>query len=67
MAGAIIPPHVPEGQIKSFGAVGEPYQVGRVLRGPLADGDWMVEVTLIKTGEKAEIRLTQIIDDPEAA
>ena len=58
-------PPVPSGKIKSFGAFGPKYQVGRPLR-QLDDGDWMVEVVLVETGEKAEYRLTHVNDDPEA-
>jgi len=32
----------------------------------LDDGDWMVEVTLVESGEKAEYPLTHLADDPEA-
>jgi hypothetical protein len=32
----------------------------------LDDGDWMIEVTMIETGEKAEYRWTRLSDDPEA-
>jgi hypothetical protein len=39
--------------------------VGQALH-PLDDGDWMIEVTMVETGEKAEYRLTQLSDDPEA-
>ncbi|MCL2876532.1 MAG: DUF5397 domain-containing protein [Betaproteobacteria bacterium] len=56
---------VPVGTIKSFGAFGPKYQVGQPLR-PLDDGDWIVEVTLVETGERAEYRLTHVNDDPEA-
>lgn len=56
---------VPVGQIKSFGVVGPKYEVGEVVRA-LDDGDWMVEITLIETGEKAEYRLSHINQDPEA-
>jgi len=58
-------PTIPVGHIKSFGMFGPKYQVGSALR-PLEDGDWVVEVTLIETGEKTEYRLTRVIDDPEA-
>ena len=61
---AIAPPRVPLGQIKSFGPVGPKYEVGPLLR-PLRDGDWMVEVTLVETGEKAEYRLSRLNDDPD--
>lgn len=56
---------VPVGKIKSFGAFGPKYEVREALRA-LDDGDWMVEVMLVETGEKAEYRLTHVNDDPEA-
>jgi hypothetical protein len=65
MHAVIAPPHVPVGKIKSFGPFGPKYEVGRAIR-QLDDGDWLVEVTLVETGEKAEYRLTHLNDDPEA-
>lgn len=65
MGNPSVTPAVPVGQIKSFGAFGPKYEVGELLRA-LDDGDWMVEVTLVETGEKAEYRLTHVNDDPEA-
>lgn len=65
MGNLSVPPAVPVGQIKSFGAFGPKYEVGEPLRA-LDDGDWMVEVTLVETGEKAEYRLAHVNDDPEA-
>lgn len=62
---ASVSPAVTVGQIKSFGAFGPKYEVGKPLRA-LDDGDWMIEVTLVETGEKAEYRLTNVNDDPEA-
>jgi hypothetical protein len=32
----------------------------------LDDGDWMIEITMIETGEKAEYRWTHLCDDPVA-
>lgn len=58
-------PAVPVGKIKSFGPFGPKYEVGRVLR-QLDDADWLVEVTLVETGEKAEYRLSRLADDPDA-
>ena len=58
-------PSIPHGAIKSFGEFGPKYQVGQALR-PLDDGDWIIEVTLVETGEKAEYRLARIQNDPEA-
>lgn len=65
MGNPSVAPAVPVGQIKSFGAFGPKYEVGEPLR-VLDDGDWMIEVTLVETGEKAEYRLTHVNDDPEA-
>jgi hypothetical protein len=65
MQAVIAPPVIPVGRIKSFGPFGPKYEVGHALR-PLDDGDWMIEVTMIETGEKVEYRLTHMRDDPEA-
>ena len=61
----VAPPSVPVGKIKSFGPFGPKYEVGQALH-PLDDGDWMIEVTMVETGEKVEYRLTHLSDDPEA-
>ena len=58
-------PIVPVGKIKSFGPYGPKYEIGNLLR-QLDDGDWIVEVTMIESGEHVEYRLTNIYDDPEA-
>ena len=65
MSTVITPLPVPVGEIKSFGPFGPKYEVGRALY-RLEDGDWMVEITLVESGEKAEYRLTHLSDDPEA-
>lgn len=65
MQPVLSPPPVPVGKIKSFGPVGPKYEVGRAIR-QLDDGDWLIEVTMVETGEKAEYRLTRLHDDPEA-
>lgn len=59
------PPFVPVGLIKSFGPFGPKYEVGQVLR-QLEDGDLMIEVTMVETGESAEYRWSHLSDDPEA-
>jgi hypothetical protein len=57
---------VPTGCVKSFGPFGPKYEVGLPLR-PLGDGvDWLVEVTLIDSGERVEYRLSKLLDDPKA-
>ncbi|HEB93139.1 MAG TPA: hypothetical protein ENI94_06665 [Gammaproteobacteria bacterium] len=60
------PPQVPVGKVKSFGPLGPKYEIGQPLR-QLDDGDWLVEIVLVESGEKAEYRLTHIYDDPDAA
>ena len=65
METVISPPGVTVGQVKSFGPFGPKYKVGQPVR-PLDDGDWIVEVTMIETGETAEYRYTHMLDDPEA-
>lgn len=61
----IAPPPVPVGVIKSFGAFGPKYEVGEPVE-QLDDGNWLVEIVLVETGEKAVYRLTDLLDDPEA-
>ena len=60
-----IPPPVPIGKIKSFGPFGPKYEVGQALRRK-DDGVWVVEVTLVDSGERAEYRLIRLLEDPEA-
>ncbi|MDP4027501.1 MAG: DUF5397 family protein [Gallionella sp.] len=58
------PPTVAVGKIKSFGAFGPKYEVGQLLR-QLDDGDWMVCIKMVETGEETEYRYTHLLDDPE--
>ncbi|CAM2070536.1 hypothetical protein SCOR_34495 [Sulfidibacter corallicola] len=58
-------PQVPVGKIKSFGAFGPKYEIGRPIR-QLEDGDWMISVVLVETGEEVEYRLARLNNDPEA-
>ena len=45
-------PEPPVGAIKSFGPFGAKYRVGEAIH-KLDDGDWLVEIILIETGERA--------------
>lgn len=66
MSVAVIePPVLAQGRIKSFGVFGPKYEVGDPLR-QLADGDWMVCIKLVDTGEEAEYRYSHLVNDPEA-
>ena len=61
----VSPPAIPVGKIKSFGSFGPKYEVGEALH-QLADGDWMIKIKMVETGEEAEYRYTHLLDDPEA-
>ena len=65
MRNVIEPPPVPVGEIKRLGPFGPKYEVGRALH-QLEDGDWMIDITLVESGETAEYRLTHLNDDPAA-
>jgi hypothetical protein len=65
MPALIAAPSIQAGKIKSFGAFGPKYEVGQPLR-QLDDGDWLIEVKMVETGETAEYRMSHISDDPEA-
>jgi len=53
------------GKINTIGEFGPIYQVGQPLR-RLEDGDWLMEITLIESGEVTEYPLSSIKEDPEA-
>jgi hypothetical protein len=65
MHAVVAPPLIPTGKIKSFGPFGPKYEVGQAIR-QLGDGDWMIQITMVETGEKFEYRLTRLSNDPEA-
>ncbi len=60
-----LPSPLHPGEIKTFGLFGPKYAVGTPLR-QLEDGDWLIEITMVETGEKTEYRLAHLLDDPEA-
>lgn len=63
---SVVEHQIPAGEIKSFGPFGAKYQVCQPIR-RLDDGDWIVDVVLIETGEHAEYRLSHLMDDPGVA
>lgn len=65
LANAYLSPSTQVGKIKSFGAFGTKYEVGQPVR-QLDNGDWMVKIKLVETGEEVEYRFDHIKDDPEA-
>jgi len=59
------PLNLPVGAIKTFGPVGPAYEVLRPIC-QLKDGDWMMAIRVLASGEEAEYKLTDILEDPEA-
>ncbi len=59
-------PVVPVGRIKNFGPFGPKYEVREPIR-PIGDGDWLIAIRLVETGELTEYRLSRLLQDPEAA
>lgn len=56
---------IPTGCIKQFGQFGVAYVVGEVAEF-LPDGDALVNITLLQSGEKDIYRLSHLLEDPEA-
>ena len=54
---------IPIGEIKTFGPVGPKYEVLRPLN-QLTNGDWLVMIRVIATGEETEYELSHILADP---
>lgn len=51
------------GTWRRFGPVGPVYEI--VGAGSeLADGDWMMRIRVIETGEEVDYRFTDVLDDP---
>lgn len=61
----VMPPAIPTNTFRSLGPVGPTYQVLGASY-PLDNGDWMIKIRLIETGEEAEYRYTHMLKDPEA-
>jgi hypothetical protein len=58
-------PHAILGTFRRFGPVGPVYAVAGVIS-ELDDGDTLMKVTLVESGEDVEYRYTSILDDPVA-
>jgi hypothetical protein len=56
---------IPKGIIKTIGQLGPIYEVGEPIE-QLENGDWLVEITLVESGEITEYNLSDIKNDPEA-
>ena len=53
------------GAVKTFGEIGDPYEVLGIAR-PGADADWLMKIRLVKTGEETEYSYRHILADPKA-
>ncbi len=59
-------PEIRIGQVRTFGPEGPMYEV--VGNGhPAANGDWLVPIRVIESGEELEYPYAQLKSDPEAA
>lgn len=58
-------PNIPTGSIRTFGQYGVMYIVGEAKQ-KLADGDWLVHITLPESGEHTQYKLSHILQDPKA-
>lgn len=56
---------IPTGTIKTFGQLGIPYEVGEPAQ-ELPDGDILVNIILVQTGEKELYKLSKLLQDPDA-
>ncbi|HFP3850853.1 TPA: DUF5397 family protein [Escherichia coli] len=56
---------IPTGRIKTFGLLGIPYEVGEPAQ-ELPDGDILVNIILVQTGEKELYKLSKLLQDPDA-
>ena len=56
---------IPTGTIKTFGLLGIPYEVGEPAQ-ELPDGDILVNIILVQTGEKELYKLSKLLQDPDA-
>jgi len=53
------------GQIKSFGVIGPKYEVTGTGH-PSNEGEWLVPIRVIESGEELEYRYSRFTLDPEA-
>lgn len=57
--------NVPTGTVKQFGHFGNPYLVGEGVE-KLPNGDTLVKITLLQSGETDFYNLSNLLRDPEA-
>jgi hypothetical protein len=63
--GTLQPPVLPVGKIKTFGPLGPKYEIAG--NGHLSEnGDWLVPIRVIESGEELDYRYSRLILDPDA-
>ncbi len=60
-----LPSPIPVGKIKTLGVLGPKYQVGEPIR-TMEDGDILVRIKLVESGEETEYRYSRLQNDPDA-
>ena len=66
MAAVLNPPDAPSqfvGLFRTFGPAGPAYQVRKPLR-VLSNGDWLMEIEVLESGEVLEYAASKITSDP---
>ncbi len=56
---------IPVGKIKTLGVLGPKYLVGDPIR-TTEDGDILVRIKLVESGEETEYRYSRLRNDPDA-
>ena len=56
---------IPTGSVRTFGEYGVSYVVGEPER-QLPNGDWLVNIQVLESGEKTQYKLSKINKDPKA-
>ncbi len=59
------PPTIPVGKIKTFGVNGPKYQITGHGH-PSNEGEWVVPIRVIESGEELDYRYSRFLLDPEA-
>jgi hypothetical protein len=58
-------PFLPIGKIKTFGALGPKYEIMGNAR-PSENGEWLVPIKVIESGEELDYRYSRLSLDPDA-
>lgn len=57
--------NIPTGEVRTFGAFGVPYLVGKAEQ-ELPNGDILVGIELLESGEREQYPLSHVLQDPKA-